>query len=102
MPDPSSPSPADDLTAELERIAKRAQAGEFPLKRKPYLIAEAVANDVPRLLGAIEAVLKLAEGWATERPGEVGLGYNATRACGRSVREAITRELTGKEAGSDG
>lgn len=73
--------------------------------------------DAPLLLAAIEAVLKLADDWAAEsdelddlaeKPGtdEEGrpimqgqaLAYNS---CAGDLREAITRELTGKEAGDE-
>jgi hypothetical protein len=47
------------------------------------------AADVPCLLAAVEAVLKLAD--------DGGTGVPPVR-----IREAITRELTGKEAGDRG
>ena len=105
MPDPDNPS------ATLEKAKRIADGLHFacriPDKKPDFTACGGPAAEaywdyftparIFSLVAALEAVLKQADEWATERPGEVGPGYNATRACGRSVREAITRELTGKE-----
>lgn len=77
--------PADDLLAALEEIRLREQS-----------------RDVPVLVAAVEAVLKLAGEWAD---GEVN-SYSAltedrdwVRAeCGRKLREAAARALLGEKA----
>ena len=89
----SIPAPGDDLAALLAQIEADHEAANP---------SGANADDpVPLLLGAIGAVLELADDWASERPGETGPGYNATRACGRSIRGAITRRLTRKGDGDE-
>ena len=52
-----SPAP-DPVAAYLSEVGERA-ARLLPLNRKPSLLAEEVAQDVPRLLTAAERVLKL-------------------------------------------
>jgi len=94
--------PEPDLAAELEEIQERAvlaarAADDEIVRRFPTATACAdSAEDVPRLLTAIGAVLELADDLATERRGEIGPGYNATRACGHRFREAITTALAGE------
>ena len=48
--------------------------------------ADGSTSDIPRLVAALEAVLKLADGW------------NALWPCTAQVREAITAALTGEES----
>ena len=52
-----SPAP-DPLAAYLAEVRKRA-ARLLPLNRKPSLLAEEVAQDVPRLLAGYDALLAL-------------------------------------------
>lgn len=87
----------DPVTAALEEMRERSAKAMLGFSSNPGTYIDS-ANDVPSLLAAVEAVLKLADTWAAGRPGEIGPGFNATRACGRRIREAITRALTGKEA----
>ncbi len=61
-------------------------------------------EDIPLLLAAIEAALKLADEWemtAATLDGGTARA-NALLDCTASFREAITRELTAKEAGDGG
>ena len=104
-PSPSSPAPADDeVTAALEKwraIEQGADIGEW--HRDAFNTMARTA--FPRLLAAIEAVLK------RHRPVKRGLSTvcsTCVHRVGNGVRydrsswpcpevEAITRELTGKE-----
>lgn len=81
------------LTAELRRIHNRNEYGD---------LREVAFKDVPRLLAALNVVLKLADEWAEG-------SYTASSAldedrvwvraeCGAKLREATTRELLGNEA----
>src|SRR5579859_609598 len=66
----------DDLAATLAGIRERSAAAlEFPLSgfaEDSIRSCTQSAMDVPRLLAAAEAALKLADDLATERPGETG------------------------------
>jgi len=106
-----APDPADPA-AILARIKERAKAAaDFPLAEFAKLIdhdtktvggwISASALDVPPLVDALEAVLKL------HRPVDDGAGAQC-KGCATHVTftrwpcatyRAITRELTGKEAG---
>ena len=121
----------DDLAAALAEAKRVADTLQFacmmPGKTPDFTFcggpaAEAYWNyftpaRISSLLAAIEAVLELADDWAAEsdelddlaeKPGtdEEGrpimqgqaLAYNS---CAGDLREAITRELTGKEAGGE-
>ena len=82
--------PDADLSATLAEIRQRRANSEIGGFLRPTLAQlDASAEDVPRLLAALEAVLKLTGEW------------NALWPCATQVREAITAELTGKEAGND-
>ena len=66
----------DDLSATLAEIRDR----------NIDTYADGSTSDIPRLVAALEAVLKLADGW------------NALWPCTAQVREAITAALTGEES----
>jgi hypothetical protein len=100
-----SPDP-DLLAAELAGIRERSQrasaAGAFSARGAyPEAISRSAA-DVPRLLAAVEAVLALAGEFDTEdgtTPEDAQiLGRPVSR--GDRIRQAITRELLGKEGTS--
>ena len=89
-------SPDPDPSATLEAIKARAKSAAamdidvlaaFEGVSVGGVIA-ASAVDVPRLVAALDAVLKLAAGW--EEDG------NEFQWCARALTEAITREITGK------
>jgi hypothetical protein len=77
-------------------------------------LSDAAADDVPRLVAALEAVLKLADKWEQEGRRLAALAAEETDPQSRiavslraqafedcaKVRDAVTRELTG-EGGSD-
>jgi hypothetical protein len=90
----------DSLTAALDEIRGLVAARDDLMGRMPVGITEfnaaqdALAEHTPRLLAALDAVLK-----ATEAPGileDRGLPGDG-EAVRRAVREAITRALTGEE-----
>ena len=90
---PDSPAP-DPVAAYLSDVRERA-ARLLPLNRKPSLLAEEVAQDVPRLLAAVERVLALAAKWDREAADGIPL---LDREIGALVlRRAISAELLGKE-----
>ena len=66
----------DEVTAELKRIREQREW-----------------TAMPRLVAALEAVLKLAGEWK-----QFAVSGDAQDECADKLREAITRELTGKEA----
>lgn len=85
---------ADPLAAALEEIRERsgmaADPGVANLVRT-YRAVES-ADDVPRLLKAVEAALAEAAKWKRlAAPGD------AQDECADNLRQAITRELLGKE-----
>lgn len=86
----------DPLTAELAEIAARARQ---VLARRGLvgglLAINAARGDVPRLVKALEAVLKLADDFGS---GDTWVGLYDRQAAGRALRDAIAGELTGKAA----
>ena len=82
-------------------------------------LSDSAAVDVPVLLAAIDAALKVADEWDAlakklesrseflfERSGETAAVMldgrsQAHKDCARALREAISRELTGQETGDD-
>lgn len=101
-PPPASPAPANDLTSALEEIRERSAAAlEFPLSgfaEDSIRCCTQSAMDVPRLLAAVEAVLKEADEWeatSAVRP------LQTRRYAAECFRAAVTRSLAGKEE-SDG
>jgi hypothetical protein len=96
--EPRSQAP-DDLASTLAGIRERSEvASKIEVSWKAQIQrARASANDVPVLLAAVEAVLKLGDrsGEATDPtlPGHVDVYM---------IREAITRELTGPQPVKDG
>lgn len=54
-------------------------------------------DDVPRLLTALEAALKLADDWAAAGPPPRPADEIQRRKCAVELREAIARELLAKE-----
>ena len=74
-----SPAP-DPLAAYLAEVRKRA-ARLLPLNRKPSLLAEEVAQDVPRLLAGYDALL------ARHKP----TGCSRTRVCATHESWATSR-----------
>ena len=90
--------PPDDLTAALRPIKNRAAIAYA----SPRACSQSQA-DVPVLVAALEAVLKLADDWAREGEGPIwrlddeDAGERmASREHATALREAITREITGK------
>jgi predicted RNA-binding Zn ribbon-like protein len=103
----------DDLASTLAGIRDRAGVFAKVGPPRPSASANAAfasAADVPPLLAAIEAALKEADDWDAEArgifleaartadAGEVGAA-SALQSSAADLREAITRKLTGKEAG---
>ncbi len=93
---------ADDLTAVLAGIRERqalasdAGLGFARMDERHDALIKVAYEDTPRLVRAVEAVLKLAEDWETSwapRP-LVARGHAA-----ECFREAITAALAGEEAG---
>lgn len=89
----------DEASATLAGIRERSAKAlpGFSSDVRTYVDS---ANDVPFLLAAVEAVLKLADDWdreAREIPGFKGIGASAYQACAKEIREAITTALAGKE-----
>jgi hypothetical protein len=89
QPWPCASAPGDDRVAStLDEIRVRVFVGNN--------------DDAPVLLAAVEAVLKVADEWEQDRyKGTSTLEWIHQR-CAERLREAITRELTGKEAGDHG
>lgn len=88
----------NDPTAALEEIRERYEY-LGPLYQNPHFMLDAVVQDVPRLLAAVEAVLELAEPPDPDKLEydlDGPIGFEISKA---KVREAISRELTGKEEG---
>ena len=91
----------DDLTSALDQIRERAwTAANFVLadeiEYEEYRRISASALDVPLLLAAIDAVLKLTDGPV----GLEGRGFPGDgQAVRRAVRSAITSALTGTQQG---
>ena len=84
---------ADPLAAALAGIRERHEGAET------YALGS--AEDVPRLLAAVEAALKLASGWA-DGPIDATSALTEDRDwvradCGEGLRQAITLALTGEE-----
>jgi len=88
---------ADDLASTLAAIREDNERVIALCAIAPAAVKQLAEHDVPALLAAIEAVLELADRYDTIP------AYGPTPAIrhqvARSFREAITRELTGKEAG---
>jgi hypothetical protein len=92
------PDPADPATAILAGIRERAEYAKEYMQGDPMPLS---LDDVPRLLAAVEAVLK------EHQP--VNRGEGLEPICGTchrgfwpcSTYEAITRKLSGKDS-SDG
>lgn len=118
--------PDDRLTAALEEIRERQQLATDPsswttgerLGGVPTARSALLRDDLPRLLGVVDAVLKLAAEWeadATELDRDIegarrspyasdhaqavtdGALAEKLRDCAEALREDITRELTGEE-----
>jgi hypothetical protein len=79
-----------------------------------HFMIDALVQDVPLLIAAIEAALKPADRWEAEAARldklaeaetdpqsriAISLRAQAFEDCARELREAITAALTGKEAG---
>lgn len=93
----------DQASSALAEIRERyEQLG--PLYRNTAFLLDAVVQDVPVLLAAIEAVLKLADHWravgSPESAEEETLMWQQIES-GDALREAITAAVTGKDS-SDG
>ena len=86
----------DDPAALLSPIRERSGAAlEFPLSgfaEDSIRACTQSAMDVPRLLAAVEAALKLAGKWDAER---LRLDTEAYEICARALRAAITTALVG-------
>jgi hypothetical protein len=95
---------SEDVTLAAAAVANERLA---PSARREA--ARELAHWAPRLLGAVEAVLKLIADWevhAQEIDDGTGMTLTSVRAmklrgCADQLREVITRELLAKE-GSDG
>ena len=73
----------DDLRDELDHIrVSRELASELPMTADPR---RSIDLHMPRLLAALDEVLKLADEW------------NELWPCSAQVREAVSRALTGQE-----
>jgi len=93
MPDTTPSNPASAALSEIrERQARIGTARQG--SRYDPLIAVAY-EDAPRLIAALEAVLKEAGKWdvIADRLGTHHSRHRAFKMCASEVREAITREL---------
>lgn len=108
----------DDLSAILSGIRERGYRNGATGAECARL-SDSAAVDVPVLLAAIDAALKVADEWDAqakklesrseflfERSGETAAVMldgrsQAHKDCARALREAISRELTGQETGDD-
>ena len=100
-----SETPPDPLTAFLAGAAERSRTALTGTQSFGHgATMQASAADVPPLLAAVEKVLAEADRWAALAPpddwGESMHG-TALADAGRSLREAISRELLG-EGETDG
>jgi hypothetical protein len=90
----------DDLASTLDEVRGRYAHGAKITATGRDVCAS--ADDVPRLAAAVEAVLKVADEWEQDRyKGTSTLEWIHQR-CAERLREAVTRELTGKEGGDRG
>jgi hypothetical protein len=92
----------DDVAARLAGIKERYEC-MGPLYQNTHFMLDAVVQDVPSLVAAVEAVLELADKWQnTPWPDDggdrAGVATEQTILDGTALREAITSALTGKEA----
>jgi hypothetical protein len=110
QPWPCASAPDDDRVAStLAAWRSVVNAPEIPDAPKDWLVTELDAwfiatarNAFPRLLAAIEAALKVADQLPPQGPPSSALEEDRMwirQECADMIREAITRELTGKEAG---
>jgi hypothetical protein len=114
-PDGTPPALAGRL--EEERAILAAAADAFGQRRWRIAAEIYSTSKAPLLLGAVEAVLKLADGWDAKAK-EIGaqieledcegatagfkmIGHMNHRDHAAKVREAITSALAGKEAGDE-
>ena len=102
---------------ERQALASDASLGFSRMDERHDALIKVAYEDTPRLLAAIEAALKAAHDWerkadeaddraeAASGRGPAGTSLmlssrgQALHDCSFALREAITRELTGKEAG---
>ena len=103
---------AGDLTAALAGIRERGYRNGATGAECARL-SDAAAVDIPRLLAAVEAALKLAGDWDAEArgifleaartadAGEVGAA-SALQSSAADLREVISREITGKGESDSG
>ena len=87
--------PDDHLASALTAIRERYATLDDPCGDFAVVIGryKHCADDVPHLLAAVEAVLKLTVRWKN---------FTASgEECARELRAAITRELTGTQLGED-
>jgi hypothetical protein len=82
-----------ELIGKRDELVARMQVAAVDV-REFNAAQDRLAEHGPRLLAAVEAVLKLADDWGTDRPGDSPV----TGACGRRLREEISRALLGEGA----
>ena len=91
----------DDLASTLAEIRAHNERVIALCGMAPLRVQQLAEHDVPRLLAALEAVLKL-----TEPPDPENLEYDIDGPLGfevskAAIREAITTALTGKPASDE-
>ena len=104
---------AQDPVTILAAIRERRANSDFDgLWRPTVADLDLFGDDIPRLLKAVEAALKLADKWEAEargifleaartaEAGEVGVA-SALQSAAADLREAIRASLTGQEAGDE-
>ena len=98
-PDPAVPADAilagiRELVGARDELAARMQPGRSYGAAEFNAAQDRLAERVPPLLAAVEAVLKLADDWEAEG---MRLDPQAYENCARALREAIASALTGTQ-----
>lgn len=101
-----------ERVAERDKLVERMKTGEIIVIGEFNASQDRLAKVAPQALAAVEAALKLAGDWQVSaaafevrtlelgdpRMGADNLAYaRKLRSCSAALREAIGRELTGKE-----
>jgi hypothetical protein len=90
---------ADDLAAALARIRERHALAVTPDPDPVFfgslfqIKSHLVRTDVPRLLAAVDAALKLADEWEADTIADDYAAQSAYNHCAGSLRAAITAAL---------
>jgi hypothetical protein len=89
--------PDSDPSSILAEIRDRRDGADADGLWRPTIAALDLGHDdIPHLVAAVEAALKLADQWK-----QFAAAGDAQDQCAGELREAITAALTGQEAGGD-